>query len=575
METTGKRIGIGEDDFRCFRDEGYYFVDKSPLIRAVIRGTKAVLLPRPRRFGKTLNLSMLRYFFDRREAERNARLFDGLTVQQDPAIMAHQGRYPVISLSLKNLKSASWETTLGMFVKRMADLYKEHGEVAAGLAEDDRLQFERLAGRTGSRADLALSLSTLIDHLYAFYGKPVVLLIDEYDTPVIEAWNSGYYGQMIEFMRSWMGAALKHEKSEALFRAVVTGILRVSKESLFSDLNNLRVHSILSPGAFEDKFGFTQEELDRLLSDFSLPELGGPMRDWYNGYRFGSTVIYNPWSVLMALDAQPEPLGPYWLNTASTTLIAKELAAGGLPLKADLEKLLAGGELRYPLVENTVFADLEKSTRAIWSFLTFAGYLRAEDPVRNPIDETEILYRLSIPNLEVGIAYRQFVEGVFSDLVPESLSRFITWFLAGGEPEELEALLQELVAGLLSVHDVARQPEAVFHAFVLGLLAGLRQVYEIRSNAESGYGRADILLRPLSPRHPWAYVIEFKAVRAKEGAVKTAQAAAARALTQVDASGYVMALASAGIPGERIRRLAVVLAGKRVAVRAQARPQAS
>lgn len=270
MQGSRPRIGIGEDDFRVLKTEGSYYVDKTRLVGAVLRGSKAMLLPRPRRFGKTLNLTMLRCFFDRRDAERNARLFDGLAVCADGEAMAHQGRYPVLAMSLKNLKSPNWETTLAMIAERIADLYQEHGDVAESLSKDKRQQFERLATRTGSLADLSLSLGSLIDHLYLHYGQPVVLLLDEYDTPLIEAWNAGYCEPMIGFMRSWLGAALKHEKSDALFRAVITGILRISRESIFSDLNNLDVSTLLSTGAFEDSFGFTQDEVDRLLSDFLL-----------------------------------------------------------------------------------------------------------------------------------------------------------------------------------------------------------------------------------------------------------------------------------------------------------------
>ena len=560
-----QRIGIGTDDFKELRTTGAYFVDKTPLIRAVVEGGKCLLLPRPRRFGKTLNLSMLRYFFDRRDAGENARLFDGLTVSRDPEMMAHQGRYPVIALSLKDMKSESWETTREKLVNRIARLYQEHAEGLEGLPPREKETCARLERGVGSEAELSMSLANLIDHLHTAFHMPAIVLIDEYDTPVIEAWDQGYYDRIMPFMRGWLGAALKHEAGLSLFRSVVTGILRVSKESLFSDLNNLDIASILTPGPFEDKFGFTQDEVDHMLADFSLPELAGPMKTWYNGYRFGNTVIYNPWSVLNALHNHPAPMGPHWLNTGSNSLVVKELEVGGLPLKADLEKLLAGEELRCPLEEKTVFADLEKNSRTIWSFLVFVGYLRAEDPQMNDVDQ--LSWRLSIPNQEVRLAFYQFIERVFAAAAPESLRRFLDCFLDAKKFGELESVLQELVLGLLSSHDLAKRSEAVFHAFFLGLLAGLRSIYKIRSNAESGYGRADIMMRPLTERHHTAYVIEFKSVPAKSGVRKAAEAAAERALTQIDGSGYVTALRESGIPDGRIKRLAVVLAGKRVAVR--------
>ncbi len=556
------KLKIGTDDFKEMRDQGGYFVDKSRFVRAVIGGSKCQLLPRPRRFGKTLNMSMLRYFFEKSSQDRRP-LFDGLEVAGDAEAMAHQGRYPVLFMSLKDIKANDWAGAKLALSRKVARLYLGFAEVADGLPLIDRQAFDRLCEGRADDNQLNDSLANLISHLYAHYGQPVVVLIDEYDSPVIEAWNKGYYEEMIDFLRGWLGAGLKHEDGPALFRAVITGILRVAKESIFSGLNNLTTASMLTRGPFADAFGFTQAEVDRLLDDFALPELGGPIRDWYNGYDFGGVTIYNPWSVACCVAHHPTPIGPQWLNTASNELVHAELEAGGLEVKRDLEKLLAGEELRYPLVDSITFRDIGRGVRNIWSFLYYSGYLRATDPRRDPLDETALLWRLSIPNLEVSVAYRQFVDRIYTEFNADGVRPLLDCFIEDRPAADFERVLQELALSLVSHHDVARQAEAVFHAFVLGLLAGLRSVYEIRSNAESGYGRADIVMRPKTDRYPLAYVIEFKSVAESADA----ESALAAALAQIETRDYAAPLRAAGVRDEHLRKLAVVLAGKRIHVR--------
>lgn len=556
------KLKIGTDDFKELLDQGGYFVDKTRLIRSVLDAGKCLLLPRPRRFGKTLNLSMLRYFFENCGESRKA-LFDGLTVSDDTDAMTHQGRYPVIHLSLKDVKGGDWTVALATMVGKIASLYKQHGYLADGLPEDERLQFERLSGRKADRADLNVSLAILISHLHAYHGQPVVVLLDEYDTPIIEAWGRGYYDEMVDFMRCWLGAGLKHENGPALFRAVITGILRVAKESIFSGLNHLETWTTLTPGPFADKFGFTQSEVDLLLTDFQLPGMSEPLREWYNGYDFGGVTIYNPWSVVSCVNRYPAPVGPQWLNTASNHLVYKELEDGGMEIRRDLEKLMAGRELRYPIDESITFGDVGRSPRNIWSLLYFCGYLRADDCRRDPLDKTLMEWRLSIPNLEVSVAYRQFIERIYTERIPDGVQPLLNCFINDRPAEDFERALQDLVVSLVSSHDAARRPEAVYHAFVLGLLAGLRGVYDIRSNAESGYGRGDIVMCPKTARYPLGYVIEFKAVG--EGA--DIERVFAGAFAQIAEQDYASALRSAGVCDEQIRRLAMVFAGKRLHVR--------
>jgi len=552
------KFRTGTDDFKELIDDGGYFVDKSMLIKEVIEGNKVTLLPRPRRFGKTLNMTMLRYFFEKTDDDKRA-LFDGLAISADADAMAHQAQYPIIYLSLKDIKGNDWPEAYASIQDKLSFLMVEHGDVRESVEPVRQREIDAIKNKTADPSTLKLSLKNLITYLHGFHGKPVVVLLDEYDSPIIEAWKKGYYDEMIDFMRSWLGGGLKHENAQALYRGVITGILRVARESIFSGLNNLDVASMLKAGPFADKFGFTQPELDKILVDFSLPELAEPMQTWYNGYNFGGHTIYNPWSVIQCIAEYPNPIGPQWLNTASNDLIHEELERGGLELKRDLEKLLAGQELRYPITESTVFGDIGYNPENIWSFLFFAGYLKASDPTRDV--RGRLVYRLSIPNREVQEVYERFVERNFR-LAGAGIERFLECFLKDGMIPELELQLNELVRNLVSVHDAARYPEAAYHCFVLGLLSGLRNVYEIRSNPEAGYGRADIVMRPKTSEYPLAFVMEFKAIAA-DGDL---DASAREALRQIEQKAYAAHLIEAGIRPEMIRKLAIIVSGKRVKV---------
>ena len=554
------RIRIGTDNFKSLRDEDGYFVDKSMLVREVLDGNKCVLLPRPRRFGKTLNLSMLRYFFSATHADERG-LFEDLAIAQDEEAMSHQGGYPVIHISLKSIRGGPWELAHAKLADRIATLFDEHHDVVQSLGQADRETFERVSARSADLAELQSSLAKLITWLHKHHNKPVIVLIDEYDTPIIEGWSKGYYDSMMEFMRAWLGEGLKHEEGDALFRAVVTGILRVGKESIFSGLNNLETWSMLSPGRFASSFGFTQSEVDALADDFGVSDASDPIREWYNGYSFGGTTIYNPWSVLNFVNRYPEPACAYWLNTASNELVYEELENGGLDLKRDLEKLIVGDTVRYPLIESIAFSDIGKSRNNIWSFLYFSGYLRAEAP---EVDfRGQATYALSIPNREIFAAYQRFVEIPFMDSRDCDMESFLEWFLEGQPASELQRILRGLVTPLVSVHDLARQPEAVFHAFMLGLLANLRRVYEIRSNAEAGYGRADIMLCPKTTEYPFGYVIEFKSI----GSDSDVDATLTQALYQIDDKAYAIQLRESGVEESKLKRLAIVLQGKFVYIR--------
>ena len=380
---------------------------------------------------------------------------------------------------------------------------------------------------------------------------------------MIEAGTEGFYQEMTEFMRLWLGAGLKQENGLVLYRAVVTGILRIAKESIFSELNNLDVASPLMIGPYSDKFGFTQPEVDLILKEFSAERHSDIIRDWYNGYAFGGDTIYNPWSVISYIQAIPNPPGPKWLNTSSNALVYEELSCGGLEIKRDLESLLSGEELRYPLSETITFSDIGKNPINIWSFLYYSGYLKAEDPQWAEYDPNMLTYALAIPNREIMLAYQQFVNRMYeTERGSAGIKGFIRFFLESQPALVLEQTLQDLTLGLVSMYDLAKLPEAVFHAFVLGLLVNLRSVYEIRSNAEAGYGRADILMIPKSRVYPTGYIIEFKTTGPKEEPEKIRLSA----LDQVRKKEYKAALVNAGVEEIRIVNLVISLQGKKISV---------
>ena len=558
-----QKFRIGTDDFKKLRDNSGYFVDKSLFIKEIIDGDDVTLIPRPRRFGKTLNMSMIRYFFEKTD-ESSAYLFDDLAIVKYPEYMKHQGQYPVIYISLKDVKGASWQESRKRLSEKIGELTLMFHYISPVVHPIYNSGYNAILTGTADDATLKASLKNLIGWLYEFHQKPVIVLIDEYDSPMIEAWTHGYYEEMAEFMRSWLGGGLKHENAPALYRAVVTGILRVAKESIFSELNNLKVSTTLLPSNFSHMFGFTEEEIEKILVDFNLPEIGPTVREWYNGYSFGTRTIYNPWSVTYFINKYPAPPAPHWLNTSSNKLVYEELEAGGLEIKQDLLHLLSGEEVRYPIIETITFRDIGKDPVNIWSFLYFSGYLRAQNPQWADYDRTLLTYALTIPNLEIMTAYRQFVNHMYGTGNHSSgIKKFLSVFIENKPPLHLEEAMQDLVLSLVSMYDIAKIPEAVFHAFVLGLLANLRSVYEILQNPESGYGRADILMIPNTRQYPIGYVIEFKSLALKGDREKAANTA----LIQMREKGYETALQSAGIIPERIMRLAIVLQGKKIIVR--------
>lgn len=558
------RIPLGIDDFRKLRELGLEYVDKSHLIVEVLDrpGVEVLLLPRPRRFGKTLNLSMLRYFFER-SAEDLSRLFEGLRVwQAGESYRAHFQRYPVVFISLKGTRADRAEVCLGNIQQKIRSAYYEHRLLLeqGRLDEWEQADFRAILDGTASEALFRSSLAKLTGYLHRAHGQRAVVLIDEYDEPIHAAYLQGYAPPILDFFRGWMIEGLKGNPH--LERGVLTGILRVAKESIFSGLNNLGVYTLLHKD-FSTCFGFTEPEVKELLRSAGVPEALGSVRAYYNGYAFGGEAIYNPWSILSFLASPEKELSPHWVATSSNELVQELLERHAFAIRRDMEALLDGGSIEKKLDESVTLGQLRDTPETIWPLLVFSGYLRAE---RGPVTVAQERPpdRLSIPNREVAEVYRTvFRSWMDRGLLSQGGSmRGLLEALLEGAAEALERQMQALAAYLLSYHDVtASDPERFYHGLMVGLLAALEPDYEVRSNRESGEGRPDVLIKPRRPCRP-GVVLELKAARPKD---KTLARALTEGLAQLRRGNYAAELHAAGV--EQVHAFAIAFDGKQVRVR--------
>ncbi len=563
------RVPIGIDDFRKLREQGLEYVDKSDLIRELIdnSGVEVILLPRPRRFGKTLNLSMLRAFFEK-SAEDLSPLFEDLSIwRAGEAYRAHFQRYPVIDLTFKGTKSETFERCYGAIVEKIVDLYAGHRYLLESphLDDVDIRRYKQVLSGAADRTLYERSLFDLSRCLHRHHGEKVVILIDEYDEPLHAGHTHGYSLNIVELLRAMLTFGLKGNGH--LHRAVVTGILRVSKENLFSGLNNVGVYTLLAR-RYNTCFGFTEPEVLALLARIGRSGQIEAVRAWYNGYLFGGEVIYNPWSVLNYLERGEEEPQPFWLATSSNDLI-RELLEGRAPaLWPTFETLLEGGSLERVLDENVVLGEVATNEDALWSLLVFSGYLKAEKRSRGSM--ARATHVLSIPNQEVreiyATTFRRWMQarmtGRGGDL--DAMMRALLM----GDAEVFEEQLQAFVGNLLSYHDPATvHPEHVYQGFVIGLLAALEPEYEVRSNRESGHGRPDVTIRPREPGKP-GVVLELKVAGRRK---KTLAEALREGLEQIRANDYATELRAAG--AMPIHAFAVAFDGKRVRVKIGAEPK--
>ncbi|MEZ4527392.1 MAG: AAA family ATPase [Desulfobacterales bacterium] len=556
MENTAKikPMPIGISDFRKLITGGYYFVDKSDFVREIIEtGAEVILLPRPRRFGKTLNLDMLRVFFEKDRPDTKP-LFQGLSIEKEECFALHQGKYPVISLTFKDVKEDSWEKCF----HRMKTLIQTEFERHEYLLDENRLKtlerafLESVLKNTAKAPDYSDALLFLSRCLHRHHGQPPVILIDEYDTPLHAGYNKGYYEEVVGFMRNFLSAGLKDNPH--LFKGVLTGILRVAKESIFSGLNNPGVYTILS-GKFSESFGFTETEVRQMLGDCGMESLYDRVSFWYDGYVFGKTVMYNPWSVICFLDSRGEEK-PYWINTGDTSLIDRLVTGGGKGIREEIGRLLEGESVERPIYESIVMRDLDLRDDLLWSFLLFSGYLK---PVRQTDDQT---WELGIPNREVFLSYREMVQRWFAVKVEHNRLEDMIRGLETGDAVLFERVLRMVVMQIMSFHDLDRRAEKVYHALVLGMLVWMSGKYEIRSNRESGYGRFDIMLRPKDTKKT-GIVIEFKIVdgTGEEDYKEVLE----DAMKQISDRKYAAELTAAGVTD--ILEIAVAFRGKELWVK--------
>ncbi len=550
-----KPLPIGISDFKKMIVGGYAYVDKTFLIQEIVeKGTHVALISRPRRFGKTLNLSMLRYFFEKGE-EDTGYLFKGLNIWENEKYRALQGQFPVISISLKDVKHSSWDETFKALRKVIGKEFERHHSILAILTAREKELYQRILSEDDDKTLYEQSLFMLTEWLHRFHKKQVILLIDEYDTPAHAAYIGKYYNTFIDFIRNWLSAGLKDNVH--LERGVLTGVLRIAKESIFSGLNNISTFTILSE-EFQDKFGLLEPEVKVLLKQCGLSDKLFEIGQWYDGYRIGSCKgIYNPWSVLSCI-AKNGALSPYWVNTSDNALMKHFIAKGSDDLKADIEELLKGGVVEKTIEEGIVFPNLEKNPAAVWSLLLYSGYLT--------IDATPsygVPCKLKIPNVEVSELYKTMILDWFKTTIHEHKYRMLLSSLTSGDIDTFSQLFKEFMISSVSVFDVpAEESEKIYHAFVLGMLVGLKDQYELKSNRESGLGRYDVMLIPKNT-NDLGIVMEFKKISRFDN--MGLEEAVMSALKQIEEKQYAQELIDRGV--KRILYLGFAFDGKQVVIR--------
>ncbi|MGL5348987.1 MAG: AAA family ATPase [Cetobacterium sp.] len=542
-----KKLPVGIDDFKEIIENNYYFVDKSMLINELLdKKSKVTLLPRPRRFGKTLNMSMLNYFFNIEDKDINKNLFDNLSILNTDK-MKHHGEYPVIYISLKDIKVSNWTECLEEIKKLLKDLFNSKRYIRESLDESEKIDFDKIEflNETG---DFVRALKNLSKYLFKFYGKKVIILIDEYDTPLVTAHSQGYYDEAIFFFRNFLSAALKGNPYLEL--SVLTGILRVAKESIFSGLNNINVSTILDNNF--NYFGLTENEVESALKYYELAYELEEVKKWYNGYKFGEKLVYNPWSIINCINNKE--LNPYWINTSDNALIKQLLDKNDKKVFEELELIFKGETIWETISENIIFDDLN-NTNTLWSLMLFSGYLTYEEMKISPITELKS-YSLKIPNTEIKSFFRQsFIENytkgdvhfygtMMEDLFLGNLDSFINKF-------------KKMYISAISYHD-AGDSEKYYHHFMLGLLLTLGDKYIITSNRESGYGRYDIALEPKDKRN-FGLIFEFKI-----GDKNSIHDKAKEALTQIDEKKYDISMKNNGV--SKVIKIGMAFNSKDVAI---------
>lgn len=558
-----RTIGIGIQSFEKIMYANCFYIDKTDFIREWWENRDDVtLITRPRRFGKTLNMSMLERFLSIEYAGQG-QIFRGLSIWKDGKYRELQGTWPVISISFANVKENSYEKTRYRMNQILMKLYSQYRFLLEGdlLSPGEKDYFNRI-GENMLEEDATMSIHNLSDFLSRYHKKKVILLLDEYDTPMQEAYVNGYWEELMVFTRNLFHASFK--TNPYMERAVMTGITQISKESVFSDLNNLEVVTTTSE-KYKDSFGFTEEEVFAALEEFSLSDRREEVKKWYDGFVFGDRMdIYNPWSILNYLDKKKP--GAYWANTSSNSLVGKLIREGSPEIKMVMEQLLQGESLHTALDEQLVFSQLNQGDEAVWSLLLASGYLAAQHSELN-IERLEVEYDLKLTNMEVRFMFLQMIRGWFGGC--RKVQNAFVQALLSGDLDGMNEYMNEISGQLFSSFDTGKkpsqktQPERFYHGFVLGLLVELQDRYVVLSNQESGLGRYDIMLEP-KEKNQDAFIIEFKVIHAKRK--ETLEEGVRLALKQIEDKQYEIVLRSRGIPVERIKKYGFAFEGSRVLI---------
>ena len=542
-----KKIAIGVEDFKRIIDKNGYFVDKTLMILKLIESEAMVtLFTRPRRFGKTLNQFMIRRFFEDEITEKgekvdNGYLFDGLKIAEcGEEILKHQQQYPVIFLTLKSAKQPTYALAYMELKKRISEEYKRHRYVLQGeiLTADEKARFEAISAIMDDDSLYTDALGFLSMCLAKYHGKNTIILIDEYDVPLENAYFRGFYDEMIDFIRSLFESALK--TNPYLEKSVITGCLRISKESIFTGLNNLETDSVLHT-RFGNFFGFTQEEVEELLAYYGLSEQLEEVKKWYDGYLFNDFEIYNPWSILKYVNDRKDHVTefalPYWSNTSSNSIVREMVGEADQKAKADLETLMAGGTIEKPVHEDITYGDIHQTQDNLWNFLFFTGYLKkvGERTVGN-----NLWLEMKIPNIEVATIYENSISYWFEQRMKETDRSPLKHALETGDCEAAENFISEQLFHTISYYDYA---ENFYHGFMAGLLVNIGG-YLVRSNRESGNGRPDIVMQTVQIRKGRVILLELKIA----SSIAEMEAACDRGLAQIEEQHYAEPFITEGYP---------------------------
>jgi hypothetical protein len=552
-----KKLPLGYDVFSEIAQQKLSYIDKSLFIKEILDdiAAKVILITRPRRFGKTFNLTMLQHFLAPEVQGKTTRgLFDKLKIAQaGKQYLEHQGKYPVIFITFKGVKDHKFKNAYDGLCKLLSDVYREHDYLlhSTKLSDGDKKLFTAILNREAKEIEIRDSLKSLSRYLFDHCGIAPWLLIDEYDTPIQSSYMHGYYDEMVNLMRYMFGEALK--TNPYLYKGVITGILRIAKESLFSGLNNLKVCSLLN-SEYSQHFGFTEEEMADLLKQYGLANKAKEIRDWYNGYQFGGGTVYNPWSIASCINSGGE-IAPYWVNTSDNALIKSLLMRADANIKVQFESLLQKKPIEALIDENMVFGELDTNKDAIWNLLLFSGYLKAVSAVREGI---KIKCQLLPPNQEVFALYQDTIVSWFTDAIGRhGYQNFLSALLVGNV-EDFLAMLQKFLHESISMFDVkGNQPEIFYHGLVMGLLVSLEKTHIVKSNRESGFGRYDVMIIPKDPAK-LGIILEFKTAKQNE----TLNAAAKTALKQIIDRNYAAELRQHGV--SQILLMGLAFAGKEV-----------